>query len=55
MVFWYITDITYAGVQDKDWVMGNMQQYGFYRVTYDDKNWMALTNQLKKDHKVWRI
>ncbi|KAL9985945.1 hypothetical protein ACROYT_G008402 [Oculina patagonica] len=34
------------------WIKGNVGQKGFYRVNYDDKNWDALANALKTDHKV---
>ncbi|XP_069101890.1 uncharacterized protein [Argopecten irradians] len=39
-------------MQDGDWFLANVQQYGFYRVNYDSDNWAALTSQLKTDHKV---
>ncbi|KAJ8311540.1 hypothetical protein KUTeg_010895, partial [Tegillarca granosa] len=34
------------------WVIGNVKQYGYYRVNYDDRNWNALINQLKINHTV---
>lgn len=34
------------------WLLGNINQYGFYRVTYSDDNWNALINQLKRKHDV---
>ncbi|KAJ8311343.1 LOW QUALITY PROTEIN: hypothetical protein KUTeg_010698 [Tegillarca granosa] len=37
--------------EPKDWVIANVQQFGFYRVNYDAKNWKNLINQLKEDHK----
>lgn len=37
-----------------DWILGNVQQYGFYRVNYDTDNWRALMTQLKQQHTVCR-
>ncbi|KAK6184957.1 hypothetical protein SNE40_007297 [Patella caerulea] len=34
------------------WIIGNVQQYGFYRVNYESSNWLALIKQLNTDHKV---
>ncbi|XP_041356302.1 aminopeptidase N-like [Gigantopelta aegis] len=34
------------------WIIGNVMQYGFYRVNYDDQNWKALIRQLKTNHAV---
>jgi hypothetical protein len=36
----------------KDWMIGNVQQFGFYRVNYENNNWLALIKQLQSDHKV---
>lgn len=35
-----------------DWIIGNVQQYGYYRVNYDKNNWLKLVQQLKTDHAV---
>jgi len=34
------------------WILGNIQQYGYFRVTYSQDNWDALQRQLMKDHTV---
>ncbi|GIY36509.1 aminopeptidase Ey [Caerostris extrusa] len=33
------------------WVVGNVQEVGYYRVNYDDHNWQLLILQLQQDHK----
>ncbi|KAK7096269.1 hypothetical protein V1264_005581 [Littorina saxatilis] len=37
---------------DKGWIMGNLGQHGYYRVSYDHRNWKALCAQLSTDHQV---
>ncbi|XP_076081152.1 glutamyl aminopeptidase-like [Mytilus galloprovincialis] len=34
------------------WFIGNIRQYGFYRVNYPEDNWVKLIDQLKTDHTV---
>lgn len=35
-----------------EWIIGNVQQKGYYRVNYDLRNWEALISQLNSDHRV---
>ncbi|XP_035670129.1 glutamyl aminopeptidase-like [Branchiostoma floridae] len=34
----------------KKWLIGNVNRYGYYRVTFDDDVWAAVTQQLQDDH-----
>ncbi|XP_047471494.1 aminopeptidase N-like [Penaeus chinensis] len=43
--------ITHLPPKDQ-WVIFNLQETGYYRVTYDDHNWNLLIQQLKNDHRV---
>jgi flagellar biosynthesis regulator FlaF len=36
---------------DGNWIIGNLKHSGFYRVNYDDKNWILLIDQLRQNHK----
>ena len=36
--------------QNNDWVIFNVQQTGYYRVNYDDRNWEAIIDQLLQNH-----
>ncbi|KAL3885524.1 hypothetical protein ACJMK2_025576 [Sinanodonta woodiana] len=40
------------GNQENFWIIGNIQEFGFYRVNYDEANWNALIKQLKTKHEV---
>ncbi|XP_025079132.1 aminopeptidase Ey-like [Pomacea canaliculata] len=39
-------------LSSNDWILGNIHQYGYYRVNYDTRNWEALIRQLQKDHQL---
>ncbi|XP_077988276.1 aminopeptidase N-like [Glandiceps talaboti] len=40
------------GGQDEDWILANINHYGFYRVNYDEDNWNKLIVQLNTDFTV---
>ena len=33
-----------------EWVIFNVQETGYYKVNYDDQNWVMITSQLASDH-----
>lgn len=35
-----------------DWVLANVQQFGYYRVNYQESNWKALIKQLTRNYTV---
>lgn len=35
-----------------EWVVFNLQETGYYRVNYDQANWLALSQQLASNHSV---
>ncbi|KAL4227197.1 hypothetical protein ACF0H5_015170 [Mactra antiquata] len=45
-------EIENADISDEGWIIGNIEQYGYYRVNYDESNWKALIQQLKTKHEV---
>lgn len=43
-------------IPKQDWIIANLQETGYYRVTYDEQNWKLLIDQLLSDHtKIHRI
>ncbi|XP_062596000.1 aminopeptidase N-like [Saccostrea cucullata] len=45
-------EVISSNIQQSDWIIGNVMQYGYYRVTYSEENWNKLIQQLDEDHKV---
>ncbi|XP_067209692.1 aminopeptidase N-like [Linepithema humile] len=53
--FVWLTPITpdylvLPAIDNKDWIIVNLQQTGYYRVNYDEDNWKKLANYLYKNH-----
>ncbi|XP_078719720.1 thyrotropin-releasing hormone-degrading ectoenzyme isoform X1 [Lampetra fluviatilis] len=44
--------VTMKHVIGSDWLLGNINQTGYFRVNYDLRNWEQLVKQLTTDHKV---
>ncbi|XP_002741617.2 aminopeptidase N-like [Saccoglossus kowalevskii] len=44
-------DLELSDAEDDDWILGNINQLGFFRVNYDADNWEKLIAQLIEDHK----
>lgn len=45
--------ITISSLADTDWLLANVDQFGFYRVNYDDGNWRAIIAALSEDPQVF--
>uniref|UniRef100_A0A8C9N447 Aminopeptidase n=1 Tax=Serinus canaria TaxID=9135 RepID=A0A8C9N447_SERCA len=39
-------------LQEASWLLGNINQTGYFRVNYDIRNWRLLINQLTRNHEV---
>ncbi|XP_054751967.2 aminopeptidase N-like isoform X2 [Lytechinus pictus] len=48
---WALVNLSSSMAAD-DWYLANIQQFGFYRVNYDNENWARLSQQLVQDHTV---
>jgi aminopeptidase N len=44
------TDLTLSGLDADSWIIGNVEQMGFYRVNYDADNWNKIIKQLTDNH-----
>ena len=45
-------ELPYKENKDK-WIFGNLEFMGYYRVNYDEQNWVKIIEQLKTDHTVF--
>jgi aminopeptidase N len=43
-------DKTFTGLDANSWIIGNIEQMGYYRVNYDADNWGKITTQLNNQH-----
>ena len=34
------------------WIIGNIRQYGYYRMNYDEETWQNIIQQLSSNHQV---
>ena len=41
-----------SDVSTNAWLLGNVDQMGYYRVNYDAENWDKLIQQLSDEHEV---
>ncbi|KAL3885283.1 hypothetical protein ACJMK2_025367 [Sinanodonta woodiana] len=48
----YIKD---DSLTNSTWLVGNPQQIGYYRVNYEEKMWISIIDQLKRNHKVIHV
>ena len=44
-----------ANIEASDWILGNVQELGYYRMNYDLDNWRKLIGQLKANHEVRKM
>ncbi|XP_060101068.1 thyrotropin-releasing hormone-degrading ectoenzyme isoform X2 [Heteronotia binoei] len=41
-----------ASLDERSWLLGNINQTGYFRINYDVRNWRLLIDQLMRNHKV---
>ncbi|XP_043210449.1 aminopeptidase N-like [Amphibalanus amphitrite] len=39
----------------EDWMILNVQQMGFFKVNYDERNWKMITGQLQQNHSAFHV
>jgi len=45
------TELSISGLTQDDWIIGNVEQMGYYRVNYNAENWGLIISQLTTGHK----
>lgn len=51
----YIIQATIILENDVTWIKFNADQMGYYRVQYEESNWLAIIDQLKSNHERFSI
>ncbi|XP_039283006.1 LOW QUALITY PROTEIN: glutamyl aminopeptidase [Nilaparvata lugens] len=50
IVWMNMTDVKFEVANDVTWLKANVNQSGFYRVTYDDEMWTAIIDAMRRNH-----
>ncbi|XP_032679946.1 uncharacterized protein LOC116848205 [Odontomachus brunneus] len=45
----YYNSITFPVIDNNDWIILNEKEYGYYRVNYDNDNWLKIANYLNNN------
>ncbi|XP_070545825.1 aminopeptidase N-like isoform X2 [Ptychodera flava] len=48
-------ELDLSGSNGNEWILANIDQYGYYRVNYEGDNWVKLIQQLNSDHSVFGV
>ncbi|GAB6025285.1 hypothetical protein CHUAL_010702 [Chamberlinius hualienensis] len=50
LIWMKLNDVTFTVPDNVKWIKFNVNQTGFYRVTYDNQMWLEIIDALKKNH-----